>query len=153
MSEDTESGLGVLQLVKMHAAGQISLELFWQLAANVVGYHEELPIVADEPPAAETYGGSHAAGAASSSMQLVLLHRPRSSRTLPSMASAAATTRMWMGRSRQRTIRRKNSDEENEDAEEEPGCQEASRGCSRGGSAGGTAARGRRQKARASKDR
>ena len=26
MSEDTESGLGVLQLVKMHAAGQISLE-------------------------------------------------------------------------------------------------------------------------------
>ena len=63
MSEDTESGLGVLQLVKMHAAGQISLELFKNLAANVVGYHEELPIVVDEAPAAETHD---AAGAASS---------------------------------------------------------------------------------------
>ena len=52
--QDTESGLGVLQLVKMHAAGQISLQLFKQLSANVVGYHEEVPIVVDEPPAAET---------------------------------------------------------------------------------------------------
>ena len=69
MSEDTESGLGVLQLVKMHAAGQISLELFKQLAANVVGYHEELPIVVDEPPAAETHSGSSAAAAASSSSE------------------------------------------------------------------------------------
>ena len=41
---DTEGGLAVCQLIKMHARGQISLEMFKQLTASVAGCSAELPI-------------------------------------------------------------------------------------------------------------
>ena len=44
MSADTEGGLAVCQLIKMHARGQISLEMFKQLTASVAGCSAELPI-------------------------------------------------------------------------------------------------------------
>ena len=55
MSEDTESGLGVLQLVKMHAAGQISLELFKSIQLGLWSvrscpWSNVLPIVGLEGP-------------------------------------------------------------------------------------------------------
>ena len=55
MAEDTESGLGVLQLVKMHAAGQISLELFKSIQLGLWSvrscpWSNVLPIVGLEGP-------------------------------------------------------------------------------------------------------
>ena len=44
MSADTECGLAVKQLLKMLAHGDITNTQFKQLAANVVGFDEEVPI-------------------------------------------------------------------------------------------------------------
>ena len=47
MSIDTDSGLAVCQLLKLHAAGTIDDALFRQLTKAVGGFNEELPIVLD----------------------------------------------------------------------------------------------------------
>ena len=48
MSADTESGLAVKQLLKMVASGHLTNQQFKQLAQNVIGYDEEVPIQLEE---------------------------------------------------------------------------------------------------------
>ena len=53
MSADTESGLAVKQLLKMVASGHLTFghltnQQFKQLAQNVIGYDEEVPIQLEE---------------------------------------------------------------------------------------------------------